>query len=1152
MSFYHVLDTRGLLLHAYHRSQRKTIETTDGFVPSWEDGLVEFITEHLDPILKIAAPRQILACFDGGNNARRKMYVGYKAKRGQRDRMENPVKSEQIRLLLEKGRRFLAYLGCRTVQVPGEEADDLIALLVTKLEADSFLIYTRDGDLLQLVNEKVSVSRIGKVYGIDSFMEASLEGVPFDLIVLMKAITGDSTDEYPGIKGCGPKFFGDLLAQYGNEGLRNLDAIVRTGQLSLIEKSPCNLIQKLVQGWQELTLFYRVAKVDGNHCYGSLNGKRKVPEWYVRIPNRIVIHEILTPIGLFRPEWDRFFPSETLIDATQTEALQAAVQEILASPIVSYDYETSDKRQHGAFREYDKNFVDVLSQELCSVSINYGQNLEKTIYVPFDHASTANYPKEWAVWLIGALNQVLPRPVVQNAAFELAVTQQNLGFLPKAPFDTAIMAMYVDENEENGLKAMSQSWLNYKQTTYKEVTQGRMMCELTANEALSYGCDDSLVTGHLFDVFRHILQLEGSWAFYAAQEVDWAVDSTAYFLEGTDIDFTLLDTLHQEAKARYKTGMETMHAELAEHCNAKHTQATVMAGATVLLDEWWLLKGRKFEPNDPKGQATRQALWEKAWKGCYYVAPSQRVAIKFSPTAAQLTAVALLIDKALPRIAKTSVAGITEWDLAASDAIDTNGKSRVIDPLAKTFAETLYAARSALGAGKRSGPAYAALETLCLDVLQERGNLKAILEGDQLSTNSTDQMQMLLYGKLQLPIRRRSKVPFGTTRKKLGMKGGPSTGIKAVQAAFVHDVIEDTDWRRPILNGYLEVAKTSQEISLYFKSYPLLVHPIDGRIHPQIKNCGTATRRPSGTAPNVLQVAKGKLRTMFRAGDYGDGERVYVCADWAAEELVILACESKDATMLSAFSSTPRKDLHSLTSTSFAHIVMSRLGFEMSSPPSYEDFMGWLHQEENPDLQASAKTVRNKYGKPMAFAIAYGASHHTLAENLLIPLEFAKELMQGVFRLYSRIQPWQQETADFAMTHGYTETAWGNRRHAPSDLWSTDKMLSSRAQRQLTNSCIQSTAADILKVVLTEMNRREMRQRYRLKALRPVYDEITASVPIELAVAYSQELVEIMSVTPPGYPVGMQVDLSIGKTWGTVREVGATDAASVEKTLASL
>jgi DNA polymerase-1 len=151
--------------------------------------------------------------------------------------------------------------------------------------------------------------------------------------------------------------------------------------------------------------------------------------------------------------------------------------------------------------------------------------------------------------------------------------------------------------------------------------------------------------------------------------------------------------------------------------------------------------------------------------------------------------------------------------------------------------------------------------------------------------------------------------------------------------------------------------------------------------------------------------------------------------------------------------------------------------------------------------------------------------------------------------MYGRVEPWQQEVAEFARVHGYTQTAYGNRRHATQDLYSTDETLRMRQERQLCNATVQGTAADILKKVRQEIVIRNMRDKYTMRAIRPVYDEITASIPVDAVPDYCEELVEVMSITPPGYPVGMAVELSIGRTWGGQLEVKGTGRAEVEKTL---
>ncbi|NCC36953.1 MAG: hypothetical protein EOM24_33825, partial [Chloroflexia bacterium] len=352
---------------------------------------------------------------------------------------------------------------------------------------------------------------------------------------------------------------------------------------------------------------------------------------------------------------------QTLVDATQADDVKFLLAEALASPIVSYDFESSDPLQHPAFREASqsgKDFVDVLSQRLAGISINYGRHAHKTIYLPFDHAETANFPQEWARWVLQVLSSREERCVVQNAAFELAVSLADQGIMPRAPYDTQIMASYVDENESASLKDMSRRVLRYDQVSYADVTKGRLMCQLTGEEVLSYGCDDSLVTSHLFDLFRLDMQLEGSWDFYATYEVDPAQDDAYSFEQGTDIDLALSEKLRAASKERFQTASAAVRAAIRE--NVDNTdEGRIKAGAQTLLTERWMTDQFKYEGKislDVRDAYER--AWRKAWMDCLY---SDRVDVvrdakTFVPTARMLATVVDILEPNAPPAATANTA----------------------------------------------------------------------------------------------------------------------------------------------------------------------------------------------------------------------------------------------------------------------------------------------------------------------------------------------------------------------------------------------------------------------------------------------------------------------------------------------------------------
>jgi DNA polymerase I-like protein with 3'-5' exonuclease and polymerase domains len=79
--------------------------------------------------------------------------------------------------------------------------------------------------------------------------------------------------------------------------------------------------------------------------------------------------------------------------------------------------------------------------------------------------------------------------------------------------------------------------------------------------------------------------------------------------------------------------------------------------------------------------------------------------------------------------------------------------------------------------------------------------------------------------------------------------------------------LPEDEWKFRVLELVLILRAIRTRRSLYYVPYPKWVSPIDGMIHPGLRNCGTVTRRPSGSSPNILQVSKikdeGKMRSTF-------------------------------------------------------------------------------------------------------------------------------------------------------------------------------------------------------------------------------------------------------------------------------------------------
>lgn len=121
---------------------------------------------------------------------------------------------------LPKVKKVLDAFGVKFFEKAGYEADDLLASVAIRFlnELDSVTILSGDRDLLQMVDGKIKVQAPGwnlkdaTLYGSAEVVEKY--GITPEQMVDWKALTGDPSDNIPGVAGIGPKTATDLLQKY--------------------------------------------------------------------------------------------------------------------------------------------------------------------------------------------------------------------------------------------------------------------------------------------------------------------------------------------------------------------------------------------------------------------------------------------------------------------------------------------------------------------------------------------------------------------------------------------------------------------------------------------------------------------------------------------------------------------------------------------------------------------------------------------------------------------------------------------------------------------------------------------------------------------------------------------------------------------------
>lgn len=152
---------------------------------------------------------------DAGRSGRDKLYPDYKGQRKERP----PELTAQLPYL----DRACAAFGLARVSVPGYEADDVIATLAHRANAVGLptVVYSSDKDLMQIVGGSVSMMDPIKGHPIGVAEVIAKWGVPPRLIPDLLALTGDVSDNIPGVLGVGPKSAAKLLQAHDS-----LDAVL--------------------------------------------------------------------------------------------------------------------------------------------------------------------------------------------------------------------------------------------------------------------------------------------------------------------------------------------------------------------------------------------------------------------------------------------------------------------------------------------------------------------------------------------------------------------------------------------------------------------------------------------------------------------------------------------------------------------------------------------------------------------------------------------------------------------------------------------------------------------------------------------------------------------------------------------------------------
>ena len=350
------------------------------------------------------------------------------------------------------------------------------------------------------------------------------------------------------------------------------------------------------------------------------------------------------------------------------------------------------------------------------------------------------------------------------------------------------------------------------------------------------------------------------------------------------------------------------------------------------------------------------------------------------------------------------------------------------------------------------------------------------LAGGKFNINSPKQLGDVLFGKLELPAKKKTK-------------SGYSTGAEVLEGLrYAHPAVS-------LLLSYRQLAKLK---STYADGLRDCVAS-DGRIHSTFNQTEARTGRISSSEPNLqnipVRTEEGKrLREYFTAPD----GKVLCDADYSQIELRVLASIANDENMINAFKSGA--DIHTATAA---------------------QVFGMPEDMVTPELRSRAKAVN--------FGIVYGIGAFSLSKDIGVSRAEADRYIKNYLATYKGVAAYMENTIEQAKRDGFVTTYYGRRRYLP-ELSNSNGNLRAFGERVARNAPIQGTAADIIKIAMIRVYDRLKSELPNARLILQVHDELIVECDEKDAKAACTVLTEEME-NAASLAVRLTAEAHYGKTW---------------------
>ena len=484
---------------------------------------------------------KMIVVFDAAReNFRNEIFKDYKANRG-----ETP---EDLIPQFEIIRECVDAFNIPQIEIEGYEADDIIATYceISQKEKIQSIIVSSDKDLMQLVNENVTMldPMKNKKIGIDQVVEKF--GLPPEKVIQIQALTGDKVDNIPGAPGIGPKTALTLIEEFGDVQslIKNAIKIPQEKRRNVIldNKNEILISLELVKLKKDINL---PIKIDDIHSYSSIDKNEKLSEFlsnqgFKSIAERLKNNSFINTQSEKKSEDKKLKKNYLLISsAEELDKLNSAIKQ---KGLCAIDTET--------------NSLNIEDAELVGVSIAI--NEDSAYYIPINHKDLKDNKKvkdqikeaTLIKFLKLICNDKSILKIGHNIKYDLRILDKY-DVKCNSIADTMLLSYAIDNGvTKHNMDDLAYLHLNHSNIKFKELV-GSGKKEITfdyveINKALEYAAEDALITLKLYNFLDKKVKTQKNNFVY--NEIDLPLVNTLSQIEknGIKINTNYLNELSKE------------------------------------------------------------------------------------------------------------------------------------------------------------------------------------------------------------------------------------------------------------------------------------------------------------------------------------------------------------------------------------------------------------------------------------------------------------------------------------------------------------------------------------------------------------------------------------------------------------------------------